>query len=200
MRSGRLVSPGADRAAATLVALAMSGAGLLPAAAPVTAQEMASLDAGAIRAVMMNGLEQHRLMDVDFVRAIPDSALRWAPTDGVRDFAQQIEHIVLDNVMFVHVGVLGQGFDDQPSFGDREVYLNDKRALERLVDATYGWVKEHLADLSDAKLLEATELFGQPMTNWRVFLMALQHADWTRGQLVPYYRMNGVQPPEWRSY
>lgn len=180
--------------------ITLAGVSMVPAAVPALAQEMASLDAASIRALMMHGLEQHRLMDVDFVRAIPDSALRWAPTEGVRDFAEQIEHIVLDNVMFVHVGVLGHGFDDRPSFGDPEVYLNNKGELEELVNTTYGWVKEHLADLSEARLLEATELFGQQMTNWRVFLMALQHADWTRGQLVPYYRLNGVQPPEWRSY
>ncbi|MGH7539677.1 MAG: DinB family protein [Gemmatimonadota bacterium] len=156
-------------------------------------QEGAALDVASIRAMLRKGLDTHRQMDIAFVRAIPDSALRWAPTPGVRDFAQQIEHIVIDNVLIASGGQM-------PSYGNPEDYLNDKGALEAVVETTYAQVVETLNGLSDAQLLEDGELFGNPMPRWRFFLVALNHADWTRGQLVPYYRLNGAEPPEWHFF
>ena len=71
---------------------------------PLVAQSTGSgttIDVEAIRAVLLHGLEQHKQMDIEFTRAIPDSALRWKPTPEVRDFAQQIHHIAVDNANFV---------------------------------------------------------------------------------------------------
>lgn len=177
----------------------LAGAALLAAMAwtvPGTAQEPA-VDVETIRAMLQDGLETHRGMDLAFIAAIPDSALRWAPTPGVRDFAQQIEHIALDNPLLVAAGLPDE---DAPTFGDPEVYLNDKAALAELVESTYAWVADLLADLSAERLLEETRLFGRPTTTWRLFVIALNHADWTRGQLVPYLRLNGVEPPQWSFY
>ncbi len=156
-----------------------------------------AVDVESIRQVLLDGFEIHRAMDVAYVRAVPDSALRWAPTPGVRDYAQQIEHIVLDNPNIVSAGL---GDTAVPEFGDPEVYLNDKAALERLVGDTYDWVAALLRDLPAGRFLEDTQLFGRPMKKWRVFQVALNHADWTRGQLVPYLRLNGVEPPAWSLY
>jgi hypothetical protein len=163
----------------------------------IAAQSQASMDAESLRAVLLRGLEVHKQMDIEFVRAIPDSAFRWAPTPGVRDFAQQIEHIIMDNVMFVARGVVGQR---APSFGDSSAYLANKPALERAVVATYDWVIGTLKSLPARDMFAETELFDERLPKWKVYLQALHHADWTRGQLVPYYRLNGTGPPEWRSY
>jgi hypothetical protein len=49
---------------------------------PLVAQSMRSgttIDVEAIRAILLNGLEQHKQMDIEFTQAIPDSALRWKP-------------------------------------------------------------------------------------------------------------------------
>lgn len=175
------------------------GTALLMAAAwtmPGAGQEPA-VGVESIRAMLLRGLETHREMDLALVGAIPDSALRWAPTPGVRDFAQQVEHIVLDNPMIVAAGLRDT---EAPGFGDPEVYLNDKAELGSLVEATYDWVADVLRDLPAETLLEDTELFGRPLTTWRLFIVALNHADWTRGQLVPYLRLHGMEPPRWKFY
>lgn len=156
-----------------------------------------ALDADSLRQVLIRGLEQHRLMDLDYTRAVPDSALRWAPYPGVRDYARQIEHIALDNARFTARAIRGE---EIPDFGDTAVYLNDREELERLVEESYAYTLEALREMPPRELLEETELFGQKRAKWRVFQLALQHADWTRGQLVPYLRLNGVEPPDWRSY
>lgn len=171
--------------------------GLATGTSPLAAQSAPSVPVEDIRALLIRGVEQHKTMDVEFVRAIPDTALRWAPTPGVRDFAQQIEHIVLDNVMFVARGVRGE---PAPSFGDTAAYLNDKAELERMVTATYDWVLETLRALPADQLVAEGELFRRTLPKWRMFLQALAHADWTRGQLVPYYRLNDVATPRWRAF
>lgn len=167
---------------------------------PLVAQSMRSgttIDVEAIRAILLNGLEQHKQMDIEFTQAIPDSALRWKPTPEVRDFAQQIHHIAVDNANFV---VWGGIRDMLPTFGDTAVYLNDKTELERVVVASYDWVVETLGSLPPEELVVETELFGRRLQKWHVYLQALAHADWTRGQVVPYFRLNGMGPPGWKSY
>ncbi len=156
-----------------------------------------TIDVESIRALLVTGFENNRAMDMDFVRAIPDSALRWAPTEDVRDFAEQIEHTALDNVLFVTMGVVG---GERPNFGEPETYLNDKAALANAVSAAYDWVLETLRSLPAREMLADTELFGQSMTKWRVYLQALEHAYWTRGQLVPYFRAHGIAPPSYRAF
>lgn len=181
-------------AAATLVLVAAAG---LP--APIAGQEAdaGALDVEALRAVLVRGFEQHRAMDLEFVAAIPDSALRWAPTPGVRDFAQQVEHVVTSNALLLAGAVLDR---PRPTFGDSATYLNDKEALAGLVEAAYDWVLEGVRSLPAEELTADTELIGRRVAKWNAILFALQHADWTRGQLVPYFRLNGVDPPQWRFY
>lgn len=160
--------------------------------------EMAAvLDVDSLREILAHGYEQHRAMDTAYVRAVPDSALRWAYSEEVRDYAEQIEHIAIDNVNFVARGILDE---EPPSIGDTAVYLNDKDELERAVNASYDYVLGTLRELPAEELMSTTELFGQEMAKWHVFLFALHHADWTRGQIVPYLRMHDVEPPGWKSY
>ncbi len=156
-----------------------------------------TIDVEVLRALLVEGLEANKMMDVEFALAIPDSALRWAPTPGVRDFVQQLNHTAVDNALFIARGVL---YIDVPSFGDTAVYLNDKQALVQSVTASYDWVIGTLQELPAEELLEETKLFGRQMTKWRVYLQALEHAYWTRGQMVPYFRIHGMGPPEYRPF
>lgn len=162
------------------------------------AQEAApGLPVETLREVLINGYEQHRAMDTAYVRAVPDSALRWSYSPDVRDYARQIQHIAIDFTNFIARGVAGE---EPPSLGDTAVYLNDKDELVGAVNESYDYVLDLLQGMSADEFLETTELFGQQMGKWHVFVFGLQHADWTRGQLVPYLRMNGVEPPSWRPY
>jgi uncharacterized damage-inducible protein DinB len=170
---------------------------LAPPAAAQPAAEPSAIDVEAIRQMLIYGFEQSKQMDLDFSRAVPDSALRWAPTAGVRDFAQQIEHISIANTTAVAQSVVAS---DALSLGDTAVYLNDARVLEEVVAKAYEWVIEGLRDLPASELDEETELFGLKLPKWRVYLFLLTHAYWTRGQLVPYLRMNGVQPPRYQPF
>ena len=157
----------------------------------------ASIDIEDFRAMLIDGFEKARTMDVEFAMAIPDSALRWAPTEGVRTFTHQIAHGGLENTLFVAGPVLGEA---KPERADTAVYLNDREALIAELNAAYDYVIAGVQALPAEEFLVETTLFGQQMPKWQVMLQALTHGIWTRGQLVPYFRLNGLKPPSYRAF
>lgn len=147
--------------------------------------------------MLLEGFENARAMDLEFAMAIPDSAFRWAPTEGVRTFTEQVAHGGIANTLFVAEPVLGE---PRPEKGDTAVYLNDRDALVEALNRAYDYAIAGVQDLPAEEFLVETMLFGQEMPKWRVLVQALAHGIWTRGQMVPYFRMNGVKPPRYRAF
>lgn len=170
---------------------------LLAAALPTAAQQ-SSVDMETIRQILLNGFEQNKLMDLDYLEAMPSSDLRFAPTDGVRDFAEQIYHISESYIFALSsAGVVSA---PPPALGDSAMFLSDVPSLEEAITRAYDWVLSSLREIPTAELAAETELFGMTMAKWQVYNFVLTHAYWTRGQLVPYLRMKGATPPQYRPY
>lgn len=154
-------------------------------AAPVAAQDMT--------AALANDFERQRANVIGMVEAMPEAGLRTAPTEGVRDFAQQIEHIVQGNV-----GIIQSGYDrpvEIPEM-DAEVYLNSKAELVRMVNAGYDIIGQMVSDLSATEMAGETSLFGQAtVARWKLVQTAYEHGVWTLGATVPYLRSQGATPP-----
>jgi hypothetical protein len=171
---------------------------LLLAAVPSTAlaQARTSLDGEALRAFFIASFEQAKLMHIDMARAIPDGAMRWAPNDEVRDFAEQVVHAANN------LWLKGFLFGGPPeAAGDSSAFLNDKEALVAAVTRWNDWILEGLRSLPADGFFEERRFFtGQDMPRWRIYNFALDHAYWTLGQLVPYYREHGLTPPQYRFY
>ncbi len=155
------------------------------AAAPAASQD--------VKATLMNDFERQRANVLGMVDAMPESGLRTAPTDGVRDFAQQIEHVVSGNVNIVRSGV------DRPVMIEGhspEVYLNSKEDLKRFVNAGFDAVHEMIMAETATTLTADAELFGRAtVERWQLIKTAYEHAVWTLGATVPYLRMQGASPP-----
>ena len=147
---------------------------------------------GVMQEYLVNAFERFKAWDVAIALAIPDSALRWAPNPDVRDFAEQVQHGA--NNLFAAIAIFGE--EPPGGFGDPQVILNDKQALADAVGQTYDWIIEHLKGLSAETLAEESTLFGRSMPRWRVCTFALEHAMWTRGQMVPYFHAHGVAVPQ----
>jgi len=159
----------------------------------------------ALLASPASGQDGEKLRD-DFLRlrrnvsgmvdAMPVSGLRTAPTEGVRDFAQQIEHIAVGAVNIIAVGM----DTDQVDLGmDPAVYLNDKEALKAFVDRAFDRVDQMLQAMSPEDLRAPGTLFGQlERPRWMIIQVAHEHGVWTLGATVPYLRLNGVAPPGYK--
>ncbi len=157
--------------------------------APLAAQGMM----GGMGAGLADDFERQRANVLGMVDAMPASGLRTAPSEGVRDFAQQIEHVVQGNI-----GIISSGYDrpvDIPEMS-AEVYLNSKEELKTFVNAGYDLINEMITNMSEADLHSDAQLFGQAtVPTWKLVQTAYEHAVWTLGATVPYVRMNGGTPP-----
>lgn len=89
---------------------------LLTVAAPSRAS------AQATKADLIADFERMRVNVLAMVDSMPEAGLRTAPTPDVRDFAEQIEHVVIGSVNLIASGV---DADRVPLGLDPEVYLNE---------------------------------------------------------------------------
>lgn len=153
-------------------------------AAPAAAQDLKS--------TLIDDFERQRANVLQMVDAMPEAGLRSAPTEGVRDFAQQIEHVVGGNV-----SIVGSGFDrPAPQLGDPQVYLGSKAELRAFVNRGFDEVRRMIQAWSAEELNDEVSLFGQTMVpRWKLAQLAHEHAVWTLGATVPYLRLQGATPP-----
>ena len=156
----------------------------LLAAAPALAQ--------STRERYVADFERMRVNVLAMVDSMPAAGLRTAPSRGVRDFAEQIEHVALGNVNLIASGV---DADRVPLGMDKERYLNDKAELKRFVGVAFDRVRAMLQAMSREELLAERRLFGQrPLPKWQIIEAAYEHGLWTLGATVPYVRLQGGTP------
>lgn len=167
-----------------LLALACTISGAMPAAAQNTTERYVA------------AFERMRTNVLAMVDSMPAAGLRSAPTPGVRDFAEQIEHLALGNVNLIASGV---DADRTPLGLDKEVYLNDKEELKRMVTVAFDRVRVMLTAMSAADLNTEGRLFGRiPLPKWQIVETAYEHGVWTLGATIPYVRLQGGTPPAYR--
>jgi len=163
--------------------------GLLVASAVLAS---AGAAAGQDKAKLIGDMERLRGNVLQMLEAMPESGLRSAPTEGVRDFAQQIEHVAVGAVNLVASGVDA----DRIPVGDPSVYLSSRAELARMVGAAFDQVKAMIEAMSQEELMSQGMLFGQVLTaRWKIVQAAHEHGVWTLGSTVPYLRLNGATPP-----
>jgi uncharacterized damage-inducible protein DinB len=141
--------------------------------------------------------QRNRTTVLAYIDAMPDSATGFRPTPGVRTLAEQFDHIVSTNLYVGAVAV--RGLKAPPALGDTAVYLHNKAELRKYADATYDYLLKALQQASSAQLRRPVSIFGQPpQPAARVVALSFEHSVWTLGQVVPYLRLNGVTPPEYK--
>lgn len=141
---------------------------------------------------LISDFERMRTNVLAMVDSMPAAGLRSAPTQGVRDFAEQIEHVVIGNVNLIASGI---DADRIPLGLDRDVYLDDKAELKRMVNVGFDRVRDMLEAMSEADLAAEGSLFGRvPLPKWQIVQAAYEHGIWTLGATVPYVRLQGGTP------
>ncbi len=151
----------------------------------------------SISADQLADWQRNRATVLAYIDAMPDSATGFRPTPGVRSFAEQFDHIVTTNLEVAAIALRGQ--KAAPALGDSSAYLHDKAALRKYAAATYDYLLKALQEAKPAQLSKPVAIYGQPpQPASRLAMLSYEHAVWTLGQIVPYLRLNGVKPPEYR--
>jgi hypothetical protein len=146
---------------------------------------------------LLTDFQRNRTTVLAYIDAMPDSAVDFRPTPGVRTFAGQFDHIVSTNLDVAAIAL--RGLKSAPALGDSTVYLHQKAALRKYAEATYDYLLKALQQASPAQLKKPVAMYGQPpQPALRLAALSYEHSVWTLGQTVPYLRLNGVTPPEYK--
>jgi hypothetical protein len=146
---------------------------------------------------LLSDLQRNRDAVLAYIDATPDSAMGFRPTPAVRTTAEQFDHILGANLETAAVAL--RGLKTAPALGDSAVYLHNKAALRRYAGATYDYFLQSLKQASPEQLRRPVSIFGLPkQPAHRLAALAFEHSVWTLGQVVPYLRLNGVTPPEYK--
>ena len=146
---------------------------------------------------LLADFQRNRATVLAYIDAMPDSAADFRPTPGVRTFAGQFDHLVSTNLDVAAVAL--RGLKSAPALGDSTAYLHNKAALKKYAEATYDYVLKALQQATPAQLKKPVAMYGQPpQPALRLAALSFEHSVWTLGQLVPYLRLNGVTPPEYK--
>ena len=169
----------------------------MPLAAALLTWTVALHAQSAVSPDLLADWERNRTMTLQYIDAMPDSATGFRPTPGVRTFAEQFDHIVTTNLEVAAIAL--RGLKQPPQLGDTAVYLHDKAALRRYADTTYRYMLSALKQATSGQLRRPVVMYGQePQPAARLAALSFEHSVWTLGQLVPYLRLNGVKPPDYR--
>ena len=156
--------------------------------------------AGSLRAQtkqqMIDDWQRQRETFLAYIDAMPDSAMTFHPTPGVRDFAQQIVHAVQTNLEVAATAL--RGVKDAP-FSLDTTQLHQKAALRDYTDRAYVYLLDALKTATPSQLLKRSSMYNLPAESASRWLqLSYEHAVWTLGQTIPYLRLNGVTPPAYK--
>lgn len=143
------------------------------------------------RDIQLEDIAREREMTLAMLDSMPERLLHYKPVPEVRDFMQQIAHAAITVESFAAVAKGAR----PPNPGDSTAYLNRRAAMRTAINRSYDYARDALTGLSDADYADTVRFFGSPTPRWKIFAAALEHSVWTRGELVDYFRLNGMAPP-----
>lgn len=169
-----------NRSRLVLVSLLAVSVGL--AALPALAQP-------SYKADILNDLSQLESKVVGLAEEIPADKYSWSPADGVRTVSQALMHTATANYFFPNM--LGAAPANK---GNLENITDKAKAIEEL-KGSYAHLRKAIEGVSDAKLGDSVDMFGQKATISGVMHAALSHNHEHLGQMIAYARSIGVTPP-----
>ena len=134
---------------------------------------------------------------VDMAEDFPEGKYDWRPASGVRSFAEQLLHAA---GFVTYVAANAKGL--QPSVEDpARATFKSKAAIAAYVKQVYADGAKTIGALSDEKLQSTIDvgLRSRPQASlYGLWDTVVEHSGEHYGQLVVYYRLNKLVPPESR--
>jgi uncharacterized damage-inducible protein DinB len=137
-----------------------------------------------------------RKWTLDYIDAMPESAMAFKPTAEVRSFAEQMLHLAFWNYGLAEaVGGKANPYGKKQETLEKRDDVKTKAALRKIVEESYDNVLKAIAGLDEAKMLQQVQFFNSKLTRITVLAIALDHQTHHRGQTTVYLRLKGVTPP-----
>lgn len=137
--------------------------------------------------------ETARAYTLEVANAMPAEKYDFKPTAEMRSFGELMIHIAQAQFGFAS-GVRGES----PSAQAPEQAT--KEAVIPFLTAACDYVAETVAQVDDARAEQTVKLFGGrlEMPVWKVFHFLRDHTTHHRAYALPYLRLSGVTPPNYR--
>lgn len=127
----------------------------------------------------------------------PEDKYEFKPTPEVRTFAAQLLHVAGTNFGLINA-LSGKKMGPSDNDPSRSVYRTKAEVaalLKKSVADGAALIKEHAGQLG--KVIKEPDS-GKMMTETSAWLSYCEHSGEHYGQLVVYYRVNGIVPPDSR--
>jgi hypothetical protein len=185
-------------AAVTLV-LSLSVAAIVAAIAAIVApacrqQPAVDSDSRFAHELLTSWYDLERKL-VEMAGDFPEERDAYKPTPAVRSFSEILHHVAEENFVYVRTArgerVDRDALDRQP--------VNGRRELVEFLKRSFDEGAALIAHTTDREMLEqVTNPYGRRLTRMAFWLELVQHAAEHYGNLVSYYRLNDLVPPETR--
>lgn len=175
---------------ATLV-LALSGAGI---AAGSCGQQPRSPESRLAHEVLVFWHDLERKL-VEMSEDFPEALHAYKPTPEARSFPEVVHHVAEENFAYVQTA-RGERVD-RDSLRRRQ--FGTRSELASFLKRSFDEGAALIANTTDRDMLdEVTTPYGKRLTRLAFWLELVQHAAEHYGNLVTYYRINDLVPPETR--
>jgi len=123
--------------------------------------------------------------------AVPDERLDWRPKDDMFTMRELIGHIPQAEDVLGRTAIEGSYQKTQFDFANSNAkQITD--AFDRLHDS----LAERVSHMSPEQLSEDVEFHGRTLRRSALLRFMTEHEIHHRGQLVVYYRLAGLEPPD----
>ena len=151
------------------------------------------------KSVEITGFRAEILGQIDFAagrfgslaEAMPEDKYGWRPGEGVRSVSEVFMHIAQAN--YGLPGVMGiKAPEGLPAKFEE---ITDKRVVVDHVNRSFKFLREGVANMSDADLEKKASFFGRDRTYREILILITTHFNQHLGQSIAYSRVNGIVPP-----
>ena len=137
--------------------------------------------------------ESIRRRTVQYIRAVPEDRLDWAPKAGEFTCGDLIRHLGASELMFAGGAAREKwrypGHDRGPEKSLAELLEN--------LEASHAQTIDLIGRIGDAELVQPRpSIQGTPVKTWRLLMAMVEHEVHHRSQLAVYLSLMGVEPPQ----
>jgi uncharacterized damage-inducible protein DinB len=144
----------------------------------------------------INDWRRAKAFTLAYLEAMPKEKYNFKPVDSVQNFAQQMIHLAVVNILLVSMA------SDQeppiPKWADFGMTASSqtKDSVSYYVTASYDYCINAIASLKPTAWGQKKELSGKKKTRFELLQNAFEHQSHHRGQTTIYLRLQGIIPPE----
>jgi hypothetical protein len=171
---------------AIVMVRALTVVALFAAATPVCLAQTAARPEPSLRDAVAGEWAQITDKLITMAEDFPDAKYDFQPVEGVRTFADQLRHVAFWNI-YVAKTMKGEKIDPAINELSKAEYPT-KASIVAVLKSTAADATAQMKQLDAAPPAKAVRLFNS----------FTEHAGEHYGQLVVYYRLNGIVPPESR--